>query len=171
MKKIITSIVAAVMAMFIAGCNKDLTPEKARVVAKTIGTTAGYACELVKANPEVKEAVIKVIDIVSTVVPTNNQSYVEAWTPVIDAEIEKLVKEGKLNEASASVAKIALNIACEGIDYFFDENQKANEKKEIVNAAIAGFVEGFKSVISLKAEENIEIDEDAMKFFKSKLAK
>lgn len=171
MKKTLTSIVAAVMALFMAGCDKDISPEKIKTIATVVGRTAGYACELTKAKPEVKETIVKVLDIASTVVPTNGQTFVEAWTPVIDTEIKKLVDAGKLNEASAKVAKVALGIACEGVDYVFTKYPKAWEGKELVRAAIDGFVSGFKAVVTSKlaADEKLEIDEEAYKYFKTKL--
>lgn len=173
MKKIICSIVAAVIAFCMTGCKKDVTPESINAVATVIGRTAGYACELSKTKAEVKESIIKVLDIASAAVPTNGQTFVEAWTPIIDTELAKLVKESKLDEAGAKVAKIALGIACEGIDYVFIKYPKAKEGKDLVGAAVKGFVTGFKSVVSMKAgtEEKFEIDEDAMKYLKEKMAK
>jgi hypothetical protein len=172
MKKTLTSIVAAAMALFMAGCNKDITSERIHTISTVIGRTAGYACELSKTKTEVKEAVVKVLDIVSTVVPTNGQTFVEAWTPMIDAEIKKLIDARKLNELSAKAVKTALTIACEGIDYVFAKYPKAREGKDLVRAAVDGFVAGFKSVVTAKlsANEKPEIDEDAMKYFKSKIA-
>jgi len=173
MKKIICSIIAAFLAFCMTGCKKDVTPESINAVATVIGRTAGYACELSKTKAEVKEAIIKVLDIAAAAVPTNGQTFVEAWTPIIDAELAKLVTEGKIDDAGAKIAKVALGIACEGIDYVFIKYPKAKEGKDLVGAAVQGFVTGFKSVVSMKAgaEEKFEIDEDAMKYLKSKMAK
>lgn len=172
MKKTLTSIVAAAMALFMAGCDKDITPERINTISTVIGRTAGYACELSKTKTEVKEAIAKVLDIASVVVPTNGQTFVEAWTPMIDTELKKLVDTGKLNQADAKLAKAALGIACEGVDYIFMKYPKAKEGKDLVSAAVTGFVDGYKSVVksSLSSNEKFEIDEDAMKYFKSKLA-
>lgn len=171
MKKIMC-IIAAAIAFFMAGCNKDITPEKITEVSTVIGRTAGYACELSKTKTEVKEAIIKVLDIASTAVPTNGQTFVEAWTPVIDAELAKFVAEGKITADDAKIAKVALNVACEGIDYVFVKYPKAKDVKNLVGAAVNGFVTGFKSVVTMKAgaEEKFEIDEDAMKYLKDKMA-
>ena len=172
MKKIMCSIVTAIMAFFMTGCNKDITPEKMITVSTVIGRTAGYACELSKTKTEVKETIIKVLDIASTVIPTNGQTFVEAWTPVIDTELAKVVAEGKITSDEAKIAKIALGIACEGIDYVFVKYPKAKDIKDLVGAAVKGFVTGFKSVVNMKAgvEEKFDIDEDAMKYLKTKMA-
>lgn len=174
MKKIICSIAAVAMAFFMAGCDKgkDITPEKMTDIATVIGRTAGYACELSKTKTEVKETIIKVLDIASVAVPTNGQTFVEAWTPIIDAELTKVVAEGKINADEAKIAKVALNVACEGIDYVFVKYPKAKEGKDLVGAAVKGFVTGFKSVVSntLKVSEKPEIDEEALKYLKEKMA-
>ena len=172
MKKIITSIIAAVMAVFITGCDKNLTPERMTTISTVIGRTAGYTCELSKTKTEVKETIMKVLDISSEVVPTNGQTFAEAWTPVIDAEINKLVAEGKLDAAGAQVAKLALGVACDGIDYVFVKYPKAKEGKELVSAAVTGFISGYKSVVTLKAggDGKIDIDEDAFKYLKAKMS-
>ena len=175
MKKMIMSVVAAVAACFMAGCDKgkNLTPERMTTISTVIGRTAGYACELSKTKTEVKEAIAKVLDIASEVVPTNNQTFVEAWTPVIDKELKKLVDDKKIGAADAQLAKMALSVACEGIDYIFVKYPKAKEGKELVSAAVTGFVSGYKSVVTMKADakEKFEIDEEAYKYLKSKMQK
>ena len=170
MKKTMMAAVAAIASMFIAGCKDEVTVEKITTVSTVIGRTAGYACELSKTKTEVKEGIAKVLDIVSTVVPTNGQTFVEAWTPVINTEIDKLVAEKKLDAAGAAVAKTALGVACQGIDYVFVKYPKAKNTKELVSAAVTGFVKGYKSVVTLAAGAKPEIDEDALKYLKSKMA-
>ena len=173
MKKIIMSTIAAVMAFFIIGCDKDITPEKMTTIATVIGRTAGYACELSKTKTSVKEAIMNVLDIASTVVPASGQTFVDAWTPVIDAELKKLVEAGKIDANDAQLAKVALGVACQGIDYIFVKYPKAKDAKELVSAAVKGFVDGYKSVVTMKAgtREEVKIDEDALKYLKSKMAK
>ena len=172
MKKIITSIIAAVMAVFITGCDKNLTPERMTTISTVIGRTAGYACELSKTKTEVKETIMKVLDIASIVVPTNGQTYAEAWSPVIDKELAKLVEAGKIDAAGAQFAKVALGVACDGIDYVFIKYPKAKEGKELVSAAVTGFISGYKSVVTLKAggDGKTDIDEDAFKYLKAKIS-
>ena len=170
MKKIITSIVAVFSMLFIAGC-RELTVERMTTISTVVGRTAGYACELSKTKTEVKEAIAKVLDIASTVVPTNSQTFVEAWTPVIDVELKKLVDAGKLTAADAQLAKVALGVACQGIDYIFIKYPKAKEGKDLVSAAVTGFVNGYKSVVTaaFRAGEKPEIDEEVLKYLKSKM--
>lgn len=172
MKKIIIGAVAAAAAMFMVGCDKTPSVERMTTISTVIGRTAGYACELSKTKTEVKEAIAKVLDIASTAVPTNGQTFAQAWSPVIDKELAKLVEAGKIDAAGAQVAKVALGVACDGIDYVFIKYPKAKEGKDLVSAAVTGFVAGYKSVVTLAAgAEKPEIDEEAFKYLKSRMAK
>ena len=169
--KIATAAVMAATMVFVSGCDKELpTPEKIEAVATVIGKTAGYVCEIAKTKAEVKESIEKVLNIIDKVVPAEGQTYVEAWTPVIDEELKKLVDAGKLDTNGAAVAKIALGVACEGIDYVFVRYPKAKGVQELVSAAKTGFINGYKSVVRLSASAaQPEIDEEAYNYLKTKV--
>lgn len=170
-KKTIMAVAVASMMAFIGGCDKDLpTPEKMKAVSTVVGKTAGYACELAKTKKEVKDAIANVLDIVGKVTPTEDQTFVDAWTPVIDEELKKLVTAGKIGDSEATIAKFALTTATEGIDYVFVKYPKAKEVKDLVGAAVEGFIDGYKSVVSFAADGKPEIDEEAYKYLKSKMA-
>lgn len=167
--KNITMLVAmAAASIGIVGCDKLPTVERMTTISTVIGKTAGYACELSKTKTEVKEAIANVLDAVSKAVPVEGQTFVEAWSPLIDEELKKLVEAGKLDEASAHVAKLALSVACDGIDYVFVRYPKAKDVKELVSAAVVGFVGGYKSVVKMgfASAEKLDIDEDAYTYLK-----
>ena len=176
-KSIIGVALYSMVAMF-AGCDKLPSVEKMTTISTIAGKTAGYVCELSKTKTEVKEAIAKVLDIASNVVPTTGQTFVEAWAPVIETELKKLVDEGKIDATGSQVASIALKVACEGVDYIFIKYPKAKDAKELVGAAVAGFVNGYKSVVACDnctdctiraGSSNPDIDEEAYKYLKSKM--
>lgn len=168
--KMLTIAIAA-FAMVFVGCDKELpTPERMKTIATAIGKTAGYACELSKTKASVKEGILVVLDTASSIVPEEDQTFTEAWTPIINEELKKLVAAGKIGENEVAIAKIALNAATEGIDYVFVKYPNAKEVKELVSAATEGFVSGYKSVVTLAAGAEAEIDEEAYKYIKAKMA-
>lgn len=172
-KKMMTGAMAVVMMaamLFISGCDDTPSPERMNAIATAVGRTAGYACELSKTKTAVKESIALVLDVASKVVPTTDKTFAEAWTPVIAEELQKLIAAGKLDENGANFAKLALTTACDGIDYIFIKHPKAKEVQELVSVATAGFITGYKSVVSLAAGvEKPEIDEDAYKYLKSRM--
>ncbi len=170
MKNNIIMASLAAVALLVTGCDKLPTVEKMTTIANVVGKTAGYAAEIAGMKPEVKEAVMTVLDVAAKAVPAAGQTFTEAWTPVITEELNKLVAAGKLDQSGAAVAKIALTAATEGLDYVFVKYPKAKDVKELVGAATKGFIDGFKSVVGLAANAKPEIDEDAYKYLKVKLA-
>ena len=121
-------------------------------------------------NEEVKEAIFNVLDIASKVVPDGEQTFTEAWTSVIAEELDKLVKAGKIAEGEASIAKIALSAATEGLDYVFLKYPDAKNVKELVAAATTGFIGGYKSVVVVGSNPDAGVDADAYKYIKERLA-
>jgi len=159
----------AICASVFVGCDKLPTVEKMTEVSTVIGKTAGYVCELTKTKTEVKEAIFKVLDVVSTVVPTNGQAFVEAWTPVINEEVKKLIDSGKIDKKYETAITTSLYVVCNCIDYIFNKYPKAKEVEELVSAAVKGSINGYRSVVTLAVGNNIDIDEEAYKYLKSKM--
>lgn len=169
MNNIIKTIVAATMAFVITGCDKLPTPERMTEISTAIGKTAAVACELSKTKKEVREAILNVLDIAGKVVPAPGKTFTETWTPIIKEEVQKLVDAGKLDKAAATTVQIALAAACSGLDYVFVKYPKAKDVEELVAASITGFINGYKSVGSLMATENLEIDNDAYEYIKKNI--
>ena len=165
--KMFSVVVAAVVACF-AGCKSLPSEDVMRGTAESIGRAAGYAVELSKTKAEVKDAIVKVLDIVAEVVPETNQTFVAAWKPLIDEEIDKLVAADKIKAEDAVLAKSVLYIACDGVDLVFTRYPKAREYKNLVSAATDGFVSGFKSVVTFAGSAKAAYDEKAYEVLKKK---
>lgn len=166
--KMFFAATAAVCAMLIAGCKSLPSEEVIRGTASSIGRAAGYAVELGKTKAEVKEAIIKVLDVTAKVVPEMDQTFIAAWRPLIDDEVVKLVADGKLKDDEAALVKSALYVACDGIDLVFTRYPKARAYKNLVSAATGGFVAGFKSIVNFAGGERAGYDEDAYEILRKK---
>ncbi len=168
MKKLIIAAFAA--AMFLTGCDKLPSAEKVETVSKSIGIAAAYACELGKIDDNAKKVILEVLDIVDEVVPATNQTFVEAWTPVINEVVDKYVADGKIDEGVAAIVKTVLGAAASGLDYIFEYRYpKAKEYKELVSAAVKGFTTGFTSVIKAGTKAIPEYDLEAYEYFKKNM--
>ena len=170
MKKIVIAA-AALIALFATGCRKELpTVERMTTISTAIGKTAGVAVELSKTKQAVKDAISNVLDVASKTVPGVDEKFITKWTPIIDAETQKLVEKGKLDVASAALVKGALYVACDGLDLIFVRYPKAKEYKELVSAAVGGFCAGFNSVLSptFSAGKD-DIDAEALEYLKGKI--
>lgn len=162
------AVIAVACMTFVTGCKSLPTEDTIHGTAESIGRAAGYAVELGKTKTEVKEAIIKVLDIAAKVVPETNQTFIATWKPLIDDEVARLVAAGKLKEDDAALVKSALYVACDGIDLMFTRYPKAREYKNLVSAATGGFVTGFKSVVNFTGGERADYDKDAYKILRKK---
>ena len=160
--------IAVTCMAFVMGCKSIPSEETIRGTAESIGRAAGYAVELGKTKTEVKEAIIKVLDVAAKVVPETNQTFIATWKPLIDDEVSKLVAAGKLKDVDAALVKNALYVACDGVDLVFTRYPKAREYKNLVSAATGGFVTGFKSVVSFASGERADYDKNAYEILRSK---
>ena len=167
MFSVFTAIAVTCMA-FVMGCKSIPSEETIRGTAESIGRAAGYAVELGKTKTEVKESIIKVLDVAAKVVPETNQTFIATWKPLIDGEVAKLIAAGKLKDEDAALVKNALYVACDGVDLVFTRYPKAREYKNLVSAATGGFVTGFKSVVSFASGERADYDKNAYEILRSK---
>ena len=55
------------------------------------------------------------------------------------------------------------------IDYIFNRYPKAKEVEELVSAAVKGFINGYRSVVTLNAGNVADSDEEAYQYLKSKM--
>lgn len=166
MKRLMTFMLAAAMAIF-AGCEPKLpTVEKMEKTANAVGVAAGMVASQVKIDTETRAAIKEVLAKVAEVTPAAGQSFTDAWTSVAEEALAKLVADGKINDAQAAVAKTAFSVFTKGLDYLFDiRYPKAKEYKELVDAAVRGFTTGFLSAFSdaMKAAP-LDYDKDAYEY-------
>jgi len=165
------SLFAAIItacAVLVSGCKTIPSEATIKGVSESVGRAAGYAVELGKTKTEVKEAIVKVLDVIVKVVPAEGQTFIAAWKPIIDEEVDKLVADGKLKAEDAVLTKNMLYIACDGIDLVFNRYPKAREYKNLVSAAVSGFVNGYKSVVTPVDGARAEYDKDAYEILRKK---
>lgn len=165
MKKFILSFAAAACAIALAvtGCKSVPEVDTIYSVSKSVGKVAGVVVEFSDMKQEVKTSVMNVLDIISEAVPATNETFVAAWMPFAKAEIAKLVADGRLTSNEGAVVERAVYVVCEGIDLVFVRYPVAKQHKDLVSAAVDGFVTGFKSAVkmSLKADAPYDFDIEA----------
>ena len=166
MKKslIITSLVVATLC----GCRTIPTPEKMESTATAIGYTAGLVANNVGIKEESRNVIVNIISLVKDNTPTNNQTFVEAWTPLANEIIKKFVDEGKIDVGEAALISKVFDIVTNGMDYIFDKvYPKAREYENLVTAAIRGFSSGFLETfkpVNRTFNRNIDFNEDAYNY-------
>lgn len=173
MKKFITCLAIVIMSAFAfvtVGCKSIPSSDTIYAVSESIGKTAGFAIELSKTKQEVKDGIIQVLDIISATVPGTNDTFVTKWMPIAETEIQKLIDAEKVTAEEGKVIKHAIYVACEGIDLVFVRYPIAKQYKDLVSAAVDGFVTGFKSVVKATFAVTPDFDAEAYTYLKMKSA-
>ena len=173
MKKAIMGM--AVLAM-VAGCTP--TAEQIKSTATAIGYAAGLVANETPIKDNARNAVVEVLNEVRTCIPTEGQSFEDAWAPIIKEKVAALVASGKIDAATGTmVIGIAL-IAAQGVDYMFDVRYpQAKKYAELVEAGASGaidrFLEVFKPVNECEdcTKAKRDYDKDAYEWFQKNLKK
>lgn len=168
-----TAVIAIIAALVVSGCDKLPTVEKIETVSKLAGTSAAMVVNMTKIDEQSKAVIIEIMDRVSETVPQAGETFYDVWTPIAGVYVEKLVSDGKIDEAQGKIILACFGTACQGIDYIFDvKYPKAREYKNLVEAAIHGFIDGYKSVGApgLKSSVETKYDKDVFEYLKKKAA-
>ena len=164
----------------VCGCKND--PPSIETVATTataVGKAAGYATQFIS-DKQLVSTIVTVVEKVSAVVPGTNDTCVSVWTPVVEAELKKIIDAGKLTDSQASLATTAILLAAEGVDYYckykLDPTQKTYS--ELLTVAVKNICSGFVSVVEKKSvttapfnQNADDYDKEAYEYLSAKAAK
>lgn len=172
MKKLIM-IASVIATTLFTGCTPSA--EQINKTASAIGTAAGLVANQTKVDDVTRNTIVQILGEVRECVPGNNQSFVDAWSPVIDSKIAQLVAAGKITAVVGTIVKPIAVMAAEAIDYTFDRYPKAKKSEELVRAGATGVIDGFltvfKPVNTVAAGSKPVYDEKAYEYFQKKLSK
>lgn len=169
MKKSI-AVFAALAAFAFAGCDKLPTAEQMETTATAVGKAAAVVANQTKADAASRKVVVEVMEKAAKATPKVGQTFADAWTPIAKEVTDDLVKDGKLDDAQATIVTAAFSVACKGIDYLVTVRYpKASEYEDLMSAAVRGFTGGFLSSFSAEttafaAAAKLDYDKEAYDF-------
>lgn len=172
MKNILMTIVAA-LAMLFAGCTKEPTVEEMTTTSTAVGRAAGFVANQTKIDDKSRGVVIEIVTKASEVTPKEDQSFVDAWSPIAKEVTDKLVAEGKIDQGQAILVNGAFAVACKGLDYLVTVRYpKVKKYENLVSAGVKGFTGGFLEVFkpankSVSAPNDGDYDKKAYEYLMS----
>jgi len=148
------------------------------VVAERIATITGTSTAMVvlsipsiATNAQTKAAISEVTKTVETVVPGTNQSFAAAAAPVVNAAVNRLVAEKRLDAMYAPLVKEGTIIVFSGVDLVMAKYPNIKSSTDDVNLVVKSFFVAFNStfnpVILSVAQPSQEIS-DTVKELKEK---
>lgn len=179
MKKLLV-IAATAAATLFTGCTPDA--EQINKAASAIGVAAGLVANQTNIDPIARNTAIDILGEVRTYIPSGDQTFVNTWTPIIDAKIAELVRAGKITASVGILVKPAALMAAQAIDYTFDRYPKAKKDEELVRAGATGVIDGFLTVFkpancdekddcsdcTVRASAKASYDKKAYEYFQEK---
>lgn len=170
--------------VMVAGCNP--TAEQINATATAIGYAAGLVANTTKIKDDARNALVTVLNEVRSCVPSEGQSFTDAWAPVIKMKVNELVAAGKINEATGAIVTSVAIMAAQAVDYLFDVRfPEAKKYEELVRAGASGALDGFLAVFKpvncndceecddceLRSKAKKNYDQEAFQWFKANLKK
>ena len=170
MKKIMIACMAFAMA-FIFGCKP--TVEQMKNTATAIGYAAGLVANETPINDDARNAIVDILNEVRECVPSEGQTFADAWTPVIKEKVAAFVKAGKIDAATGELVTNVAIMAAKTIDYLFDiRYPEAKKYAELVSAGASGAIDGFLTAfkpVNDGARDTALADKEAYDWFKKNL--
>lgn len=169
------SIVALIVALTtLVGCKTLPTPPQIGSSARLIGTSTGLVVNAMGVKDETKKQVLDILNTVCSAIPSSTETFVKVWVPLAKVEIDKLVEKGEMDAAEGDMVLTAFTLVCKGVDYIFEVRYpKAKAYRELVEAAVDGFTQGFASAVNpyaLKANSvEMEYDVEAYEYLKASI--
>jgi hypothetical protein len=172
MKKTFIAIISAFLTL-IVGC-KEPTVESMTVTATAVGRAAALVVNETGIDAKTRETIVDVLGTVAKVTPAPGQSFEDAWTPVVNETVDKMVADGKISDTQGVLVKSAFSVIVKGLDYIFTVRYpKAKEYEDLVTAAITGFSNGFLEVFKVEptktvSSATIDFDKEAFEYLKKR---
>ena len=147
MKKIITSICAAI-AMVFAGCTTVPTASTIEGTSYAIGVSAGMVVNSVKMSDTTHDEVINIMGQIRSYTPEAGVPLSTAWIEIANREIDKIVATGKINDAECRVIKDGMKIVINTADYIITKRwPEIVQYADLMAAAQRGVCDGFLNVV------------------------
>lgn len=148
MKKLLLALLTTLVLL--VGCSTIPTQQSMFSIAQSIGYSSAMIANETSIDDKSREAILNILNIVTTVVPTTNSTFNATWVPVAQMHASNMVAEGKLTTQQATLVVSGVTVIAMGVDYMFTVYPEAKEYQELTAAAIDGFASGFTTVFIKK---------------------
>lgn len=154
------------------GCKTLPTVESVTGTSYAVGVSAAYVVNETKITDETRTAIANIMTEVKQYVPSTNQTFASAWTPIAERQVQTLVANGKINATQGAHALKTFKIAIMGMDYVIAvKYPKLREYAELIDIATTSFCDGFLNGLSqqnvMKSSATAILDEDALQYLRT----
>jgi hypothetical protein len=173
MKTILFSLLLGIMCI---GCKTtEITPDSAYKAGSSAGLATAYIVKLSNIDEQSQHVIVSITSELSNIIPTNTQTFIEVWNPIIEKRISAYIEKQTLNNKQKQLIELTFDIVVEAIDHFFVKNAKFKLNTDIAFSAINGFCTSFNSLMipskTFASKITYDVDSEMYMYLKYKFAK
>lgn len=173
MKTILFSLLLSIMCI---GCKTtEITSESAYKLGTSAGLATAYAVKFSNIDEQSQHVIVSITSELSNVIPTNTQTFIEVWNPIVEKRISEYIEKQMLDDKQKQLIELTFNIVVEAIDHLFIKNDKLKSNTDIMLSAINGFCTSFNSLMipskTFASKITYDVDSEMYMYLKCKFAK
>lgn len=173
MKTILFSLLLSAMCI---GCKTtEITPNSAYKAGASAGLATAYVVKLSNIDSQSQHVIVSITSELSNIIPTNTQTFIEVWNPIIEKRISAYIEKQMLDDKQKQLIELTFNIVVEAINHLFVKNDKLKLNADIAFSAINGFCTSFNSLMipskTFASKITYDVDSEMYMYLKYKFAK
>lgn len=150
-------ILAAAICMFaiagvVTGCHSIPTADTVYMVAHAGGTGTALVMNETSLDTEKSTVIRDITKEVRECTPEVGQTLEAAWTPVAQAHTDLLIQEGRIDAATGTVIMSGFKTVMVGVNLLEARYPQIRADRDLLNAFIAGFTDGFLEKFEVECE-------------------
>ena len=145
-----TAFIAAVAV--ITGCKHTPATDTVYMVAHAGGTGTALVMNETSLDAGKRTVIRDITKEVRECTPEVGQTLEAAWTPIAQAHTDLLVQEGKIDAATGVVIMAGFKTVMVGVNLPEARYPQVRADRDLLNAFIAGFTDGFLEKLEVECE-------------------
>lgn len=142
----------ATVATVVVGCKHTPTTDTVYMVAHAGGTSTALVMNETSLSAEKRTVIRDIVKEIRECTPEVGQTLDAAWTPIAQAHTDLLVQEGKIDAATGVVIMAGFKTIMVGVNLLEARYSVIHTSRDLLNAAIAGFTDGFLAKFEVECE-------------------
>ena len=148
---VFTAVVCTIV-MGVTGCKHTPATSTVYMVAHAGGAGTALVMNETSLDTEKRTVIRDIVKEIRECTPEVGQTLDAAWTPIAQAHTDLLVQEGKIDAATGVVIMAGFKTVMVGVSLLEARYPVIHTSRDLLNAAIAGFTDGFLAKFEVECE-------------------
>ena len=149
---VIAAVVCTAVIVGVTGCKHTPATDTVYMVAHAGGTGTALVMNETSLDTEKRTVIRDIVKEIRECTPEVGQTLDAAWTPIAQAHTDLLVQEGKIDAATGVVIMAGFKTVMVGVNLLEARYPVIHTSRDLLNAAITGFTDGFLAKFKVECE-------------------